>query len=196
MGEAGTRCPRAVAGAQGLYRTSHQIRHIADRLLAAEIVDLDGIAEGRRGTVSVFDGPEPTIALFDDPLAEIAGVSEWLRARLVEGMPATEIAVLVRGQQQLDRARDAVEATGASVPVTVMHDAKGLEFQAVAVMALDEDVLPDPERLAGIGDLADLENVQDAERHLLYVAATRARDRLMLSGLAPGSEFLDDLIKA
>ncbi len=61
-------------------------------------------------------------------------------------------------------------------------------------MALDEDVLPDPERLAGIGDMADLEAIQDAERHLLYVAATRARDRLMLSRVSPGSEFLDDLL--
>ena len=74
-----------------------------------------------------------------------------------------------------------------------MHDAKGLEFQAVAVMALDEDVLPDADRLAQVTDLADLEAVQDTERHLLYVAATRARDRLHLSGVAPGSEFLDDL---
>lgn len=74
-----------------------------------------------------------------------------------------------------------------------MHDAKGLEFRAVVVMALDEDVMPDAERLASVGDINDLEAVQDTERHLLYVAATRARDRLMLSGVEPGSEFLDDL---
>lgn len=60
-------------------------------------------------------------------------------------------------------------------------------------MALDEDVLPDPVRLGEVGDLADLEAVQETERHLLYVAATRARDRLMLSGVSPGSEFLDDV---
>ncbi len=57
-------------------------------------------------------------------------------------------------------------------------------------MALDDDVLPDPERLAGV---ADIVAIQDTERHLLHVAATRARDRLMLSGVAPGSEFLDDI---
>lgn len=74
-----------------------------------------------------------------------------------------------------------------------MHEAKGLEFRAVAVIALDEDVLPDAERLAKVGDLADPEAIQDTERHLLYVASTRARDRLHLSGVAPGSEFLDDL---
>jgi len=175
------------------YRTSHQIRSTADRLLEPELVDLDGNEETRRGTVSVFDGPEPLVRLFADEAAETAGVSDWLRARRDEGMAEHELAVLVRGQQQLGRARAAAKAAGLEIPVILMHDTKGLEFRAVAVMALDDDVLPDPERLAGVGDVADIGAIQDTERHLLYVAATRARDRLMLSGVAPGSEFLDDI---
>ena len=79
------------------------------------------------------------------------------------------------------------------MPLVLTGDS--LEFRAVAVMALDEDVLPDAERLAQVGDFGDLEAVQDTERHLLYVASTRARDRLHLSGVAPGSEFLDDLAR-
>ena len=175
------------------YRTSHQIRSTADRLLDPEITDLDGIAESRRGTVSVFDGPEPLVRQFPDEHADIVGVSEWLAARRDEGMAEHELAVLVRGQQQLGRGRAAVKAAGIETPVITMLDAKGLEFRVVAVMALDDDVLPDPERLAGVGDVADIVAIQDTERHLLYVAATRARDRLMLSGVAPGSEFLDDI---
>src|SRR5690606_32747156 len=52
------------------YRTSHQIRSIADRLLEPEIADLDGNEESRRGTVSVFDGPEPEVKLFTDEQQE------------------------------------------------------------------------------------------------------------------------------
>lgn len=147
----------------------------------------------RAGTVSVFDGPEPRVALFADDAAEIAAVGEWLRDRLAEGIAPDELAVLVRGPDQLARARAAVKHAGASIIIASMHDAKGLEFRGVVVMALDEDVLPDPSRLEDVGDMADLEAIQDAERHLFYVAATRARDRLMLSGKNPGSEFLDDL---
>jgi Superfamily I DNA and RNA helicases len=109
------------------------------------------------------------------------------------GIKAAELAVIVRDEGQLARARSAVRAAGADIPVIPMHDAKGLEYRACAVMAVDEDVLPDPERLEGVGDLADLEALQDAERHLLYVACTRARDRQWVSGIGPGSEFLDDL---
>lgn len=75
----------------------------------------------------------------------------------------------------------------------MMHDAKGLEFRSVAVMACDEDALPDAERLRAVGDDADLAAAYDTERYLLYVACTRARDRLMVSAVRPGSEFLDDL---
>ena len=60
-------------------------------------------------------------------------------------------------------------------------------------MACDEDVLPDTARLAAIGDVAELEAACETERHLLYVACTRARDRLLVCGVSPGSEFLDDL---
>ena len=74
-----------------------------------------------------------------------------------------------------------------------MHLAKGLEFRAVAVAACDEEVIPLQTRIERVGDDADLEEVYGTERHLLYVACTRARDRLLVTGVDPGSEFLDDL---
>ncbi len=181
------------------YRTSHQIRAVADRLLPPSITDMDGIEEGRRGTVSVFDGPPPAIHLFDDEDAEIGAVGEWLRTCDRDGIVGSAIGILVRSEGQLNRARKAVKAAGHdpyadnAIRIAAMHDAKGLEFRAVAVMACDEDALPDPSRLAAIGDIAELETAFETERHLLYVACTRARDRLLVTGVEPGSEFLDDL---
>lgn len=182
------------------YRTSHQIRVAADRLLPPQISDMDGIEEGRRGTISVFDGPAPHVVLARDAADEQARVAAFLRQCLADGCAASEIAVLVRGEGQLGRARAAAKAAGldpraeGGIAIAAMHGAKGLEFRAVAVMACDQDVLPDPARLAGIGDIGDLEAAFETERHLLYVACTRARDRLMVSGIAPGSEFIDDLL--
>jgi ATP-dependent exoDNAse (exonuclease V) beta subunit len=60
-------------------------------------------------------------------------------------------------------------------------------------MACDEEILPLQSRIASVGDNADLQEIHDTERHLLYVACTRARDHLLITGLEPGSEFLDDL---
>jgi superfamily I DNA/RNA helicase len=185
------------------YRTSHQIRECADRLLPAEVADVDGLVERRRGTVSLFDGPTPEIRLFATVRAEVEGVAARLRrARATESG-----AVFVRSERELPRAIEAVRAAGCnpwflgdaavppgeSIAVGTMHQAKGLEFRAVAVMACDESVLPSDERITGIGDDADLQEVYDTERHLLYVACTRARDNLLVSGVEPGSEFLADL---
>jgi len=74
-----------------------------------------------------------------------------------------------------------------------MHLAKGLEFRAVVVMACDDEVLPSQARIEKVIDEGELEEVYNTERHLLYVACTRARDRLMVSGVEPASEFLADL---
>ena len=86
-----------------------------------------------------------------------------------------------------------VETAAGHVSISTMHLAKGLEFRAVVVMACDDDVIPLQERIESIGDDADLEEVYATERHLLYVACTRARDHLLVTSGGPPSEFLDDL---
>jgi superfamily I DNA/RNA helicase len=189
------------------YRTSHQIRTQADRLLAPELSDVDGIKEERRGTVSVFNGPPPSIDVVNTADKEGKVVAEWIQARLQEGLHAHEIGVFVRSEQQVPRARaavefaavpfveleDTVETSRDKVSLSTMHRAKGLEFRAVVVMACDDEVLPLQARMETVADDSDLEEVYDTERHLLYVACTRARDHLLMTGVAPASEFLDDL---
>ena len=132
------------------YRTSHQIRAQADRLLGPELSDVDGVKEQRRGTVSVFNGPPPTIKVADAPDEEEKLVSQWIQDRLKEGLQPHEIGVFVRSEGQLARARAAVELTRVQlvilrdtvetardhVSISTMHRAKGLEFRAVVVMGL------------------------------------------------------------
>ncbi|MGC2319411.1 MAG: hypothetical protein WA615_23430 [Bradyrhizobium sp.] len=59
-------------------------------------------------------------------------------------------------------------------------------------MACDDEVIPLQDRIEAVGDDADLQEVYDTERHLLYVACTRARDHPPVTGMSPASEFLDD----
>jgi len=96
------------------YRTSHQIRGHADRLLGVEVADVDGNVEDRRGTVSVFNGPSPHVQVFESESAEIAAISVWLNGRIQEGLTPRELGVFVRAEQQLDRARSAVVDAGLS----------------------------------------------------------------------------------
>lgn len=191
------------------YRTSHQIRMQADRLLGPELTDVDGNSEGRKGTISLFNGPPPTIQTLDSIEQESRTVSDWLKAIVSEGTLPHEIAIFVRSSAELKRATTAAE--GANIPfkvldenvetlygkmsVSTMHLAKGLEFRVVVVMACDDEIIPLQGRIETVADDSDLEEVYNTERNLLYVACTRARDQLLLTSVTPASEFLDDLRK-
>jgi superfamily I DNA/RNA helicase/mRNA-degrading endonuclease RelE of RelBE toxin-antitoxin system len=191
------------------YRTSHQIRVQADRLLGPEVSDVDGNVEDRRTTVSLFNGPMPTVKIVETVEEESEAVGEWLKARTNEGVQPHEMAVFVRSSAQLDRAKAAakhaelslkvldenVETAIGKISIGTMHLAKGLEFRAVAVMACDDEVIPLQGRIETVVDDADLEDVYNTERQLLYVACTRPREYLLVTSVAPASEFLDDMGK-
>lgn len=189
------------------YRTSHQIRSTADKLLGPELSDVDGNSEARKGTISVFNGPVPVVKTFAGATEESAAVGRWLKDCALAGIRPGEMGVFVRSKDELPRAMEALAAAGLphheldawvdtdpdEVSIGTMHLAKGLEFRAVVVMACDDDVIPMRARLDAVADEADMREVYDTERQLLYVACTRARDRLLVTGAMPPSEYLEDL---
>jgi superfamily I DNA/RNA helicase len=189
------------------YRTSHQIRQTVDRLLPSLVRDVDGNEEDRRGTVSVFNGPDPEVKIFNDSNKENGGVTLWVHKVIDEGIEPEEIGIFVRSNNELSRARavvkqawrtplelsDRVEERNGRISIGTMHLAKGLEFKAVVVMACDEDILPLQERIETVADETELDEVYETERHLFYVACTRARDKLLVTGVEPASEYFEDL---
>jgi mRNA-degrading endonuclease RelE of RelBE toxin-antitoxin system len=155
------------------YRTSHQIRSRADRLLGPEVSDVDGNTERRDNTVSLFNGPAPDVQVLGSANEETAAVAAWIKARATSGVAPHEIAVFVRSDAELERAQAAVSAAGhpfhlldrqletqtGRVSIGTMHLAKGLEFRAVAVIACDDEVIPQQQRIEAVTDDGDLEEV-------------------------------------
>ncbi len=189
------------------YRTSHQIHRVAERLLQRAASDPDGADHPCGETVSAFNGPAPIVRLCDDAEAEIACVADWLRTVRAYAAPS-ETAVFVRTNDLVERARLAIRQAGLdaalltnkagppqdAVTVGAMHLAKGMEYRAVAVMACDADILPLRDRIETIDDPDQIEDIYATERNVLYVACTRAREHLLVTGVAPGSEFLSGLV--
>ena len=190
------------------YRTSHQIRAQADRLLPAELSDVDGNVESRAATVSAFSGPDPTIQAFPTAEDEARAVASWLidqhqrrghaggdrHLRAIGSRASPGSGCGFGGEPDpplsLTRARTSPRARSRSARCTF---AKGMEFRVVVVAACDDEIVPLQARIEAVTDDADLEEVYNTERHLLYVACTRARDNLLITGVEPVSEFLDDL---
>jgi DNA helicase II / ATP-dependent DNA helicase PcrA len=102
---------------------------------------------------------------------------------LVESNPEAGAAELTA---ELDR-RDAAEsaAQGAGVNLLTYHRAKGLEWDAVFLPAIDEGTLP-------IRQAKTDEQVAE-ERRLLYVGITRARTHVALSWSRRPSRFLAEI---
>ena len=73
------------------YRTSHQIRTQADRLLGPVVTDVDGNSDDRTDTVSVFNGPPPTIQSFKTEDEEITAVGTWIAANVKTGVDAARV---------------------------------------------------------------------------------------------------------
>ena len=176
------------------YRTSQQIRQAADHLLPLVLRDVDGLEDERRGIVSVFDGPAPQAETFATAEEEAAHVHQTVSLWIEDGVEAHEVGIFVRTPELVSRARAALAGIASAQAVTTapMNLAKGLEFRAVIVMACDEGVLPLDNRVADAADEAELDEIYETERRLLYVACTRAREHLLLTAVRPASEYLDD----
>lgn len=176
------------------YRTSQQIRQAADHLLPPVLRDVDGLEDERRGIVSVFDGPAPLVETFATTDDEATAVGVAVAGWLSDGIAAREVGIFVRTPDLVARARAALRTIEDADAITTapMHLAKGLEFRAVVVMACDQGLLPLDDRVADAADEAELDEIYETERRLLYVACTRAREHLLLTGVRPASEYLDD----
>lgn len=185
------------------YRTTDQIRSFADRLLPK--VDEGEGSESERRTVSLLNGLEPVVAAHRTIDAEIAGLAQWVRDLQADGYQAGEIGIFVRSESILRERvepalrklslvphplRDETPPAVKDVAVGTMHRAKGLEFKAVAVVGCDFDIMPPAHVLREQADDADRDEHIEQERQLLYVAATRARERLLLSHTGKPTRFL------
>lgn len=188
------------------YRTSHQIRSRADTLLDETVTDGDGNEESRLGVVSVFSGPVPKCFVAESQDEEIAHVVDQLFELRARDFAPEQIGIFVRSNTQMARARAALKQAGMKwdelentrhpsndrISLSTMHLAKGLEYRSVIIMACDDDIMPLEERIEKAQDQDALEEVYNTERHLLYVACTRAREELLITAVAPESEFLVD----
>ena len=187
------------------YRTTQEIRRVADKLLDEVSKDVDGDTQDRSGTISLLRGRTPVIQNFKTVEAERDGVASWLNKLRQDGAQAQEIAIFFRDEGQRERALAAVRASdfrdtlvkgSTLIRICPMLEAKGLEYRAVAVIACDSNVIPSPERLKEAGFISGMDDIYETERNLLYVACTRARDELLITSVGTPSELLMDVTQS
>ena len=187
------------------YRTTHEIRQWAVAMLKGiPVDDLDGDVDDLRGYISRLSGPAPEVLWAKSASDEQAQVVGLVKDRMSKGAPAEGLCVIAPRNETLDTYEAALTAAGvASVRVTgdgvpqdkgkvrlcTMHRAKGLEFLHVCVAGLGDDRFPRPIDAGLSDDPVAIAREQQVQRSLIFVAATRARETLTVSGWgvrAPG----------
>jgi superfamily I DNA/RNA helicase len=186
------------------YRTTQEILAWAVRLLGADpVVGLDGEVDSLLGYRSPARGQRPQLEMAATRTREFATLAERIRSWLSAGIEPQAIGVAARTASLVREAREALGADGImTVPVRgggdarairvgTMHAMKGLEFQAVAVIGVEQGLVPQPAAITPEGDDA-VTHAQDVQRErcVLFAACTRARDHLFVSGTGTPSPFL------
>ncbi len=167
------------------YRNTRQILHtaslIAADLLKPEDKDDDGVPLLQPVSCG-RDGAQPLIVRLPSQREEANKVAELLAAAHQEGYAWGDMAVLCRHHSEMENCSGAlarrkmphqVRKSGSkfdplsnAIKVMTMHASKGLEFPVVAV--------------PGVGQMPGSREDPHDEARLLYVAATRATQRLMM----------------
>jgi|GEM_PF-99206 len=185
------------------YRTTEEIRDFGVRVLEGlEFDDLDGGVDTLAGYRSLRSGLVPKVAWVDDEVAEADAIAETLRGWL-ERYPAESLCVALRTSGLVRRYRELLEErgvetvlisqeepTGSGVRIATMHRLKGLEFSCVLLAGVRDGVVPLRVTRGAELDAAAQTRRELGERALLYVAATRARDELVLTTGGPASPWL------
>jgi len=173
------------------YRTTAQnLRYAMSVLDGGDYVDLEDASE-EMGHRSARSGPMPrveAVSSITDALEVVADqVRRWLltscprdpwvfahdryqRDRIVTGLAERGVGV-----RAVDRERP---AAGRALVMT-MHRAKGTEFSKVVLAGVGAQTPGEQARLAAM-DEAERADAELRERSLVYVAATRARDELIV----------------
>jgi superfamily I DNA/RNA helicase len=186
------------------YRTTQEILTWAVPLLGpAPVTGLDGEADSLTGYRSPMHGRRPLIHPAATRQEELATLAERISAWLASGIEPSAIGVAARSSSLAHQASDALKAAGIpilalaaqgaknAVRAGTMHGMKGLEFQAVAVIGVEQGTVPAPAALTPASEdpLAHDHDLQ-RERCVLFVACTRARDHLYVSYVDRPSPFL------
>lgn len=188
------------------YRTSYEIKETADKV-NSYLIDIDTGEQENRSSISIFNGPKPKIKLYENRNDEIDELIEWVELQISMQIKNHEIIILTESNTLLRLAEKSLKQSRIScwcldndanflyneVGLAKINRVKGLEYRSVAIIGCDEDQFPSEEKLKNIGDNADLDELLILEKNLLYVAITRARDNLLISGIKPGSSYLTEL---
>lgn len=189
------------------------VHGIGDASPATTFDDLDGGKSPTGDSRSLMSGPVPETRRFASQSDEMDAVREWIyglcgtAGNMVGGefdgerVDPRNVCVVARSRYCIDQwrealnnglpygvyqlGRDAENRQRQGIRVATMHRVKGLEFDYVVVVDVNDGVCPPKPALQAAGsDSVALNEIYKEERSLIYVAMTRAKKGVLLTGVS------------
>lgn len=189
------------------YRTTEETRNWAFKVL--NNISFDDMDEGKddsKNYKSLVHGPKPSVKLFNDIDKEIEYIVKEIKDLNDKGVELSNICVVARIDKQIEMYREHLRDYGIKshkikrkeaenrsingVRIATMHRVKGLEFDYIFLVGINEDIVPYKKAIGSDIDKTSRNEKIINERSLLYVAATRAKKEVFVSSYGKASEFL------
>jgi superfamily I DNA/RNA helicase len=192
------------------YRTSDEIRRWAVAVMeGVSVDDLDEASDDLRGYRSLFHGPALEVILAKTSAGEMNALAEWIENCKDDGIDESDVCILSRTNPGLKEVGETLRQKGyktvlivpneadnrskTGIRLSTMHRSKGLEFSAVALVRVNEDVVPPKGLLNMAADAAIRKALIANEKSLIHVSATRAKRKLFVSSSGQPSGLIAHL---
>lgn len=193
------------------YRTTEPIKRVAVSVIkGVDFDDMDGGKESAKGYVSlIHNGEAPLYKMVDDANAEVEQVVEWMKECLDNDIKLSEICIAAPSMQLLKDLQSRLHHDGTEyrvlkgaqkqgntngVDLCTFHSLKGLEYRVIILIGVNERNLPSKVKdgipFSGMDKVAQKEYLS-SKRSLLYVAITRARQLVFMTGFGERCGLLD-----
>lgn len=192
------------------YRTTEEIKRIAVSVVKGiKYDDLDGGEENNKGYVSLVHGERPTYMVFNSSAEEVAQVKQYINDCLEEGIALEDICIAARTRQLYKDVQDELHRDGVKygeikegkkrgdqdgLSFCTFHSLKGLEYRVVILVGVNERSMPSIATQSypfNNMDAAEIKDYLAGIRSLLYVAITRARQMVFLTGYGVKTGLLE-----
>jgi len=178
------------------YRTTEEIKRLAISTVKGYSYDnFEGESEKLDGYLSLFHGESPQYHLFSTKSEELAHIINFIKENINTGFTYSEIAVATRLKDALREIKSALHqnklpyydltsqsGTIEGIHLSTFHSLKGLEFKVVVLADVNYRTAPLLPRSFTQFDPKQQEEHLLSERALIYVAITRAIQKVEITG--------------
>ena len=187
------------------YRTTEEIKRQAVSIVkGCRYDDFDGEEEKLDGYVSLMHGPQPEYKVFDSAQEEQNEVLDFIKECHDNGINYKDIAIANPRRDGLREYQSMLHIDGIpyknlensdggekdGIVLSTMHNMKGLEFKVAIITGINKRSFPSKPYNWGEMDKREQTNHIMNQRSLMYVAITRAMQKVLITGVGEKSDLL------